>query len=511
MKALLSVSDKTNLIGFARGLHEHHFELIASGGTARVLQHAGLPVTTVEQLTGSPEILDGRVKTLHPVVHGGILARDTDEDRADLQRINAPMIDLVVVNLYPFQKTVAQRFVTLRDAIEHIDIGGVALLRAAAKNYERVAVVCDPCDYDLVLNDIIKHGGVSLETREVLALKAFAHTAAYDSAIRDYLMGLRSLDSPVITLTLHKVQDLRYGENPHQQAALYSLNNGCAGPLGGRLLQGKELSYNNLLDLDAAWRTVIQFDRPAIAIVKHLSPCGIACADELHKAYAAAFACDAVSAFGGVVASNWEVDMATVQAMGDLFIECIVAPGFSDEARAALGHRKNCRLLEIEDPASTQAPIYEYRSITGGILRQTADRGDPANARWRVVTQTQPREEDWPTLRFAWQACQHVRSNAIVIAREQRGVMATVGIGGGQPNRVDCVRIAARRAGRKARQAVLASDAFFPFPDGIHEAAKAGVRAIVQPGGAMRDAEVIAAADEAGIAMIFTGVRHFRH
>jgi len=511
MRALLSVSDKSNLLDFARRLHQHNVELIASGGTARVLLHAGLPVTTVEQLTGSPEILEGRVKTLHPIIHAGILARDTDEDRADLERINARMIDLVVVNLYPFQKTVAQKYVTLRDAIEHIDIGGVALIRAAAKNYERVAVVCDPCDYDLVANDIARNGGVSLETREVLALKAFAHTAAYDAAIRDYLVGIQSHDSPIFTLTLHKVQELRYGENPHQQAALFSMNNGCNGPLGGRLLQGKELSYNNLLDLDAAWRAVVHFDQPAVAIVKHLSPCGIACADELYKAYTAAFNCDTTSAFGGVIASNWEVDAATVEAMGDLFIECIVAPGFSDEAKDMLSRRKNCRLLEIEDPAATAGPDYEYRSITGGILRQTVDRGDPASARWRVVTQSQPSDDEMRALQFAWKACQHVRSNAIVIAHESQGVLATVGIGGGQPNRVDCVKIAAKRAGRQARNAVLASDAFFPFPDGIHEAAKAGVRAIVQPGGAMRDADVIAAADAAGIAMIFTGVRHFRH
>jgi phosphoribosylaminoimidazolecarboxamide formyltransferase/IMP cyclohydrolase len=511
MKALLSVSDKNNLIDLARGLHQHHIELIASGGTARALQHAGLPVTTVEQFTGSPEILEGRVKTLHPAIHGGILARDTDDDHNDLSKINGHMIDLVVVNLYPFQKTVAQKYVTLHDAIENIDIGGVALIRAAAKNYERVAVVCDPCDYDLVLGDLHKHGGVSLETRAMLALKAFAHTAAYDAAIRDYLIGLQSSESPVTTLTLHKVQDMRYGENPHQTAALYSLNNPCEGPLGGKLLQGKELSYNNLLDLDAAWRAVVQFNQPSVVIVKHLSPCGIASADELHKAYTAAFHSDETSAFGGVIASNWEVDGATVEAMGDLFIECIVAPGFTDEAKALLEKRKNCRLVEIEDPAATRAPAYEWRSVTGGILRQSVDKGDPAAAQWRVVTQTQPSGEQMRALEFAWKACQHVRSNAIVIAKESKGVLATIGIGGGQPNRVDCVKIAAKRAGRKAKGAVLASDAFFPFPDGVHEAAKAGVTAIAQPGGAMRDAEVVEASDAAGIAMIFTGVRHFKH
>jgi phosphoribosylaminoimidazolecarboxamide formyltransferase/IMP cyclohydrolase len=511
MKALLSVSDKTNLVEFARGLHHHHAELIASGGTARALQHAGLPVMMVEQVTGSPEVLDGRVKTLHPVVHAGILAHDTDNDRADLDRLHAHMIDIVAVNLYPFQKTIAQKFVTLRDAIDNIDIGGAALIRAAAKNYERVVVICDPCDYDLVLNDLGKHGKVSLETREVLALKAFAHTAAYDSAIRDYLMGIQTNESPVITLTLSKAQELRYGENPHQQAALYSLNGACEGPLGGKLLHGKGLSYNNLLDLDAAWRAVVQFDQPTIAIVKHLSPCGIASADELPKAYKAAFACDKMSAFGGVIASNWEIDAATVEAMGDLFIECIVAPGFTDEALKMLENRKNCRLLEIEDPVAAKTPAYEYRSITGGMLRQTMDKGDPATAHWHVATKSAPTDEQMLSLEFAWKACQHVRSNAIVFARQARGIWATVGIGGGQPNRVDCVRIAAKRAGRKAKGAVMASDAFFPFPDGIHVAAKAGISAIVQPGGAMRDAEVIAAADEAGMAMVFTGVRHFRH
>jgi phosphoribosylaminoimidazolecarboxamide formyltransferase/IMP cyclohydrolase len=511
MRALLSVSDKSNLIEFARNLNKHTIELIASGGTARALQHAGLPVTTVEQVTGSPEILEGRVKTLHPVIHGGILARNTDEDHADLGKINAQPIDLVVVNLYPFQKTVAQKYVTLHDAIENIDIGGVALIRAAAKNYERVAVVCDPCDYDLVSSDLLKHGHVTLETRQVLALKAFTHTAAYDASIRDYLVGLQSNDSPVTALTLHKVQDLRYGENPHQTATLYSLNNSCEGPLGGKLLQGKELSYNNLLDLDAAWRAAMQFSQPTIVIVKHLSPCGIASADELHKAYAAAFACDTTSAFGGVIASNWEVDARTVEAMGDLFVECIVAPGFSDEAKALLSKRKNCRLVEVEDPTATKAPAYEFRSITGGILRQSVDNGDPVTANWHVVTQAQPTDAQMRALEFAWRACQHVRSNAIVIAKESKGVQATIGIGGGQPNRVDCVTMAAKRAGRKAKGAVLASDAFFPFPDGVQAAAKAGVTVIVQPGGSVRDAEVIAAADVAGIAMVFTGTRHFRH
>ncbi|MCL5274418.1 MAG: bifunctional phosphoribosylaminoimidazolecarboxamide formyltransferase/IMP cyclohydrolase [Chloroflexi bacterium] len=509
MKALLSVSDKTNLVEFASGLKEYNVDLVASGGTARALKAAGLPVTTVEEVTNSPEVLDGRVKTLHPLIHAGILARDNDADRADLAKIGASMIDIVVVNLYPFQKTVAQRYVTLADAIENIDIGGVALIRAAAKNYQRVAVICDPCDYDLALHDIAQHGFVSLQTREVLALKAFAHTAAYDSAIRDYLTGIQSSESPVLTLTLQKAQELRYGENPHQRASLYSYTNSCEGPLGAKVLQGKELSYNNLLDLDAAWRAVVQFEQPTIVIVKHLSPCGIASAPELPRAFRAAYACDTTSAFGGVIASNWEIDLATVEAMGDLFIECIIAPGFTGDALARLAKRKNCRLLEMPDLKIE--PDYEYRSITRGILRQSVDKGDPAVAAWHLATKEAPTEEQLRALQFAWKAAQHVKSNAIVFAKETDGVLATVGIGGGQPNRVDCVRMAAERAGENAKGAVMASDAFFPFADSILEAAKAGIVAVAQPGGSVRDHDVIAAVDSAGIAMMLTGARHFRH
>ncbi len=510
MRALLSVSDKHGLVEFAQTLNAMGVELTASGGTARVLEQAGLPVRSIEALTGSPEILDGRVKTLHPRVHGGILARDNAHDRADLAAIGAEMIDLVVVNLYPFQKTVAQTHVALEDAIENIDIGGVALIRAAAKNFNRVAVVCDPADYAAVLADIGRHGAVAQETREALARKAFAHTAAYDSAIRDYLMGLKSGNGDTETLTLHKVQDLRYGENPHQRATLFAFDE-AAGPLGGTLLQGKELSYNNLLDLDAAWRAAIQFEDPAVVIVKHLSPCGIAAAPSIEKAYAAAYACDTVSAFGGVIAINRSVDAGAVAAFGDLFIECIAAPGFTKEALNLLAKRKNCRLLDMEGAPGSSAP-HEYRSITNGLLRQSVDMGDPASAAWRPVTRNTPSAQQLRALRFAWAAAQHVKSNAIVLAREvEPGVLATVGIGGGQPNRLDCVRIAAERAGDKARGAVMASDAFFPFPDGLNTAIAAGITAVAQPGGALRDAEVIAAADAAGIAMVFTGVRHFRH
>ncbi len=516
MKALLSVSDKNNLVPFAQALHAAKVELIASGGTARLLEQAGLPVTTIEDFTGSPEILDGRVKTLHPRVHGGILARDTDSDHADLARIGSAMIDIVVVNLYPFQKTVAQKYVTLDDAIENIDIGGVALIRAAAKNHARVAVVCDPADYGLVLKDLHARGAVSHETREVLALKAFSHTAAYDSAIRDYLVGVKPQGAPEETLTLHKVQTLRYGENPHQSATLFSTQSANAGPLGGKVLQGKELSYNNLLDLDAAWRTAIQYDAPTIVIVKHLSPCGIASSDSLDKAFAAAFACDTTSAFGGVIAANRVIDARTVEAMGDLFVECIAAPGFTQEALNLLARRKNCRLLDMEGAAHANggaaAAAVEYRSITGGLLRQSVDVGDPANAEWKTVSAVSPSDAQLRALKFAWVATQHVKSNAIVFAKElPDGTLATVGIGGGQPNRVDCVKIATERAGANARGAVMGSDAFFPFPDGVQAAIKAGIVAIAHPGGSVRDAESIKAADDAGVAMVLTGVRHFLH
>lgn len=497
--ALLSVSDKRGLEAFARGLHELGWELLASGGTALRLREAGLPVEDIATYTASPEILGGRVKTLHPRVHGGILARDTAEDRADLERIGARPIDLVVVNLYPFRETVTREGVTLEEAVEQIDIGGVALLRAAAKNFARVTVVCDPEDYDAVLAELKAQGQTTLETRRRLAQKAFAHTAAYDTAIAAYL----GAGSP-FTLTLFPVQTLRYGENPHQKAVLYA-EKPDAGPLGGRLLQGKPLSYNNLLDLDAAWRAVVSFERPTVVIVKHFSPCGIASHDNLAEAYRRALASDPISAFGGVMACNRPVDGETAQALGKHFVECIAAPEFTAEAREVLAKRKNLRLLEMPDLAVE--PTWEVRSVVRGVLYQEVDLGDPDDAAWQVVTKRQPTPEEWRDLRFAWKAVQHVKSNAIVFARDE----ATVGIGGGQPNRVDCVRIAAQRAGERARGAVMASDAFFPFPDSVEEAAKAGITAIVQPGGSVRDQESIDAANAYGIAMVFTGVRHFRH
>ncbi|MBM4422346.1 MAG: bifunctional phosphoribosylaminoimidazolecarboxamide formyltransferase/IMP cyclohydrolase [Chloroflexi bacterium] len=513
-KALLSVHDKTGLVPFARALRELGWTLIASGGTAKLLRENDILVIDVADYTGSPEILGGRVKTLHPAIHGGLLARPTDSDRADLSRISAEFIDLAAVNLYPFEQTIAKPNVTLDEAIENIDIGGVALIRAAAKNHDRVTLVCDPADYDAVLAEI-KGGGVTPETRRRLAVKGFASTAHYDTAIAAYLappLPPPSLTGGDMTLTLFPIQTLRYGENPHQSAALYSFERG-AGPLGGKILQGKELSYNNLLDLDAAWKGAVSFARPTICIVKHLSPCGIASADELARAYRAAFECDKVSAFGGVIASNCPFDGATAETLGDLFVECIAAPGFTAEAKTILAAKKNCRLIEM--PNTDIEPRYELRSITRGVLRQDVDFGDPplsstegdTGGGWRIVSRRPPTESEWIDLRFAWKACQHVKSNAIVFAKGE----ATVGIGGGQPNRVDCVRLAAERAGEKARGAVMASDAFFPFPDSVELAARSGITTVVHPGGSLRDADSLAVADAANMAMVVTGVRHFRH
>ncbi len=499
--AILSVHDKTGLVEFARGLHALGWSLLASGGTARLLREQSLPVTEVAQYTGSPEILGGRVKTLHPAIHGGLLARATPADQAELQGLGWDYLDLVAVNLYPFEQTIAKPGVTLEDAIENIDIGGVTLIRAAAKNHQRVTLASDPADYPRVLAEL-QAGSIRESTRRELALKGFALTAHYDAAISAYLAGA---DTASFSLTAYPVQRLRYGENPHQAATLFAYTPG-AGPLGGRLLQGKELSYTNLLDLDSAWRAAVSFAAPTICIVKHVSPCGLASAPVLAEAFRAALASDPVSAFGGVIASNRPMDGATVAALGELFVECLAAPGFLPEAREQLAQRKNCRLVEM--PNIEVEPAFELRSITRGLLKQDLDLGDPAAApEWKVVTQRQPTDQEWQALRFAWKACQHVKSNAIVLAQGE----ATVGIGGGQPNRVDCVRIAIQRAGAKTQGAVMASDAFFPFPDSVQTAAQAGVTAVIQPGGSLRDAETLAAADAAGLAMVITGVRHFRH
>jgi phosphoribosylaminoimidazolecarboxamide formyltransferase/IMP cyclohydrolase len=500
-RSLFSVYDKTGLVELARALARQGAELVASGGTARVLREAGLAVQAVSDLSGAPEILGGRVKTLHPAIHGGILSRRTSADRSELGGLGWGEIDLVVVNLYPFEATAADPDAPLEAVIEQIDIGGVALLRAAAKNFAHTTVLCDPADYPHVLTEIEAHGEVLAEMRRRLALKAFGRTAAYDAAIWCYLCGDEDPLPERWTANLDKLSDLRYGENPHQRAALYA-SAGVSGPLGGELLQGKPLSYNNLLDLDAAWRATVAFERPTLVIVKHLSPCGIASAASLTEAFPLALAGDPVSAFGGVIAANRLFDGATAHALDDLFVEAIAAPAFSAEALEVLSSRKGCRLLAMEQAISDRV---EVRSVRGGLLVQERDQGDWAA--WQVVTHRAPTKAEMETLRFAWQSVAHVKSNAIVLAQGE----AVVGVGGGLPSRVDAVRLAVTKAGKRAQGAVMASDAFFPFPDGVEVAAQAGVTAVIQPGGSVRDQAVIEAADRLGLAMCFSGVRHFRH
>jgi phosphoribosylaminoimidazolecarboxamide formyltransferase/IMP cyclohydrolase len=514
--AILSVYEKTGLVEFAAGLSRLGWSFLASGGTAAALKASGIPVEEIASYTGAREILGGRVKTLHPAIHGGILARESGPDLAEIAGLGYKAVDMVVVDLYPFEKTIADPSSERQEIIEKIDIGGVALLRAAAKNHERVAVLSSTEQYSPVLAELERLGSLSAETLRRLAGQAFARTASYDAAIAAWFASegpaeadaTRSDPLPeILAFSGWKVQDLRYGENPHQRAALYSAKP-AGSPMAGRLLQGKELSYNNILDLDAAWQAVSRFKTPAAVVVKHLTPCGIAEAregtgDSLAQALSKAIACDPISAFGGIIAVNRPFDEDCVRTLGELFAECIAAPGFSPVAQALLAKKKNLRVLI----PGLEKPRFEVRSVLGGFLRQDIDLGDPAASEWKVVSARAPSQEELKDLAFAWKACMSVKSNAIVFAREG----ATVGIGAGQPNRVDSVRIAARHAGDKARGAVMASDAFFPFPDSVEEAAAAGISAIVQPGGSIRDKESLAAADRAGMAMVLTGVRHFRH
>jgi phosphoribosylaminoimidazolecarboxamide formyltransferase / IMP cyclohydrolase len=514
-KAILSVHDKTNLVPFARGLSELGWTLIASGGTAKALRENEIPVTEVAEYTKSPEILGGRVKTLHPAVHGGLLARSTETDLKELQDLNWDYIDLVASNLYPFEETIAKPDVTLADAIENIDIGGVTLIRAAAKNFLRVTLLCDPNDYDAVLAEL-KTGGVTEATRRTLALKGFALTSHYDTAIHSFLAeqaeseheGAGEHEASPLQIVAYPIQTLRYGENPHQKATVYSFSpNGSA--FGGKILQGKELSYNNLLDLDAAWRAVVSYSETSMVIVKHLSPCGIASAPKMKDAFQYALASDPISAFGGVIAVNRPFDGDTAGSLGELFVECIIAPGFTPQAREILAKRKNLRLVEMPD--LDIEPKYELRTITRGLVKQDVDFGDPPMTEWKTISKRAPTDEELMALSFAWTACQHAKSNAIVFAKSFENGVATVGIGSGQPNRVDCVKIASERAGEKSKGAVMASDAFFPFPDSVEFAVKAGITAIVHPGGSVRDGESLAVADANNLAMVITGVRHFRH
>ena len=511
-RVLISVYEKAGLIEFASDLSERGWEIVASGGSEKALRDAGLAVTPVNQLTGLPEMLGGRVKTLHPAIHAGILARDRDEDLAELHEHGYAPINMVICNLYPFQETVAQPGVTLQDAIEQIDIGGVTLLRAAAKNFFRVVTVCDPSDYNRVLANIKATGEVDLALRRELAIKAFDHTRNFDTAIHAYLRGV---DAPVaavseqlpaqLSFSLYAVEHLRYGENPHQSGTFYG-RTAADKPLGATVLGGKQLSYNNILDIDAAWRAVSAFQDPTVVIVKHLTPTGISSADSITAAYPHALASDPISAFGGIIAVNRAVDESFVNVLGTLFVEAIAAPDFTPAAQQMLmENRRNCRLLQV--PQFYDNNQLDIRTVHRGFLVQRLDNGDPEGTVWRTVTHRAPAPDELAAMQYAWKAVQHVKSNAIVLAKAGY----TVGVGGGLPNRLDAVEIAIKRAGDQVRGAALASDAFFPFPDGVQAAIRAGVTAIVQPGGSIRDAQVIEAANEAGITMVFTGTRHFRH
>jgi len=522
-RALISVYDKAGLIDFARALAARGVEILSTGGTLRALANAGVAVTSVEAYTGSPEVMDGRVKTLHPRVHGGILMRG-DVDTADLERLGGAPIDLVAVNLYPFVETVAKPDAKVADVVEQIDIGGPAMVRSAAKNHARVTVVCDPVDYETVLAELSASNEVSAATRRKLAAKAFAHTAAYDGAVAAYMSSLGDPDPAeeaappkreayprYLTLAFERAYPLRYGENPHQSGAFYRERTAPSGALAladSLGAGGKELSFNNLVDVDAALEAVREHDRPAAVIVKHTNPCGVAVADGLEAAYRLAREADPVSAFGGIVALNRAVDEATARALAETFLECVVAPAFSDEALGVLRAKKNLRLLATGAWLGADHRELAWKRVGGGLVVQDRDGSAIGEvARARVVTKRAPTEEELAALDLAWKVCKHVKSNAIVLARPDR----TVGVGAGQMSRVESVRIACRKAEDGARGSALASDAFFPFPDGVELALEAGVTAFAQPGGSVKDAEVIAAADKAGAAMIFTGVRHFRH
>jgi phosphoribosylaminoimidazolecarboxamide formyltransferase/IMP cyclohydrolase len=507
-RALISVSDKRGLVEFARGLVRLGWDILSTGGTARALEEAGVAVTPVERVTGLPEMLDGRVKTLHPALHGGILARrDAPTHLEALRQHGFQAIDLVAVNLYPFRETAARPGARFDEVIEQIDIGGPALLRSAAKNHAFVLPVVDPADYSRVL-DALKTGSVTEELRRELSAKVFLHTAAYDSAIARYLAASREELPPAVVLVLERLQTLRYGENPDQRAALYATDE-PRGVADLQQLQGKELSFNNLLDLDAATLALAPWrDRPACVIVKHTTPCGIALGPNPEAAYRRALATDPTSAFGSVVAFNTLVDGPAAIAMADLFVEVVVAPRYHDAALEAFAKKKNLRVIEM--PLPPDGASLDFKRVRGGFLVQDRFRFEPDEAHWRVVTRRAPTGAEWRDLRFAWAAVAAVKSNAILLARDE----AAIGIGAGQMSRVDAAFLAvhkARQAGHDPKGAVLASDAFFPFPDGVEEAARAGVAALIQPGGSMRDADVIAAADAAGMAMVLTGKRQFRH
>ena len=510
--ALLSVSNKTGLIDLARSLvEEFGFDIISSGGTASALKEAGIPVTKVAEYTGSPEILGGRVKTLHPRIHGGILARrDVAEDLADLTANQIRAIDLVVVNLYPFEQTIAKPGVTLADAIENIDIGGPAMLRASAKNHAHLTVLCNPEQYNTYLAELRQNGGESsLKFRQKCALETFEHTANYDRAIANYLSSQSAEESALpaqFNLSGKELQTLRYGENPHQAATWYQSGTTPTGWTTSTILQGKELSYNNLVDLEAARRLIVEFpETPAAAILKHTNPCGTALGATISEAYQKAFDTDSVSAFGGIVALNRPIDAATATALTKTFLECIVAPGCEPEAEEIIKKKAKVRVLILPD--LNQGPLQTVKIIAGSLLVQNSDNAVEETSKWRAVTDKQPTADELAELLFAWKVAKHVKSNAIVVTRDR----TTIGVGAGQMNRVGSVKLALEQAGEKSKGAILASDGFFPFDDSVKTAAEAGIIAIVQPGGSMRDRDSIEAANQVGITMIFTDIRHFLH
>lgn len=517
-RALISVSDKAGVVELARALTTFDVELISTGGTARTLRESGFLVRDVSDVTGFPEMMDGRIKTLHPRIHGGLLAvRDNTEHVSAMREHGISPIDFVVVNLYPFKETISKQGVAVNEAIEQIDIGGPAMIRSAAKNHNDVTVVVDPEQYELVINDLkVNNGATSFALRRALAAQAFTHTAAYDAVVAQYFTDIVSsgsgtgsqLLSETKRLKLSKISDLRYGENPHQKAALYAIGDSAATPgtlASARLLSGKEMSFNNYVDAEAAWQLVSDFEKPACAIIKHTNPAGVALATSVTEAYKKALATDPVSAFGGIVAFNRAVDAEAAREVTKIVTDIVIAPEYEQSALEVLKARKNLRVLAMGAPmASTDL---QYRQISGGMLLQTQDDYKVSEKDLKTVTDRQPSEAEIRALLFAWTVCKHTKSNAIVYAHEGQ----TVGVGAGQMSRVDSVKIGAMRANLPLAGSVVASDAFFPFRDGLDEAAKHGVTAVIQPGGSLRDAEVIAAANELGLSMVFTGIRHFKH
>jgi phosphoribosylaminoimidazolecarboxamide formyltransferase/IMP cyclohydrolase len=531
-RALLSVSDKTGIVEFAQALRRFNVEFISTGGTAQALRDAGINVRDISDVTGFPEMMDGRVKTLHPRIHGGLLAlRDNDEHITAMREHGIEPIDLVVVNLYPFEQTIAREGVTLEEAIEQIDIGGPSMIRSAAKNFRDVAIVVAPEIYSDIIAELNrKDGALSLATRTSLAIQAFQRTHLYDGFVYGYLSTNAAPDNLLqrinamqdapttvnegakqtstmlskMELSLNKTFDLRYGENPHQQAALYATEEPF-GLAAAEILSGKEMSFNNYIDADAAWQLVCDFDETACAIIKHTNPAGVALGSSNKEAYRRALATDPVSAFGGIVAFNRRVDAASARAVTEIFTEVIIAPDFEDEALEVFREKKNLRLLRAGEPRRVEG--LEYKQITGGMLVQTRDTHRLQQGELKVVTTRAPTDEEIRALLFAWTVCKHTKSNAIVYARDGQ----TVGVGAGQMSRVDSVKLGAMRARLPVKNSVLASDAFFPFRDGLDEAAQHGITAVIQPGGSVRDAEIIAAANEHNLAMVFTGIRHFKH